>query len=120
MLLSDGDVIGRHVGFRSEWAQFLPFLQCRRSFWVLFKELSELLRLLARPGEVPSRASRLSISRNTRNFSGAYAPITLEKMDFQPRDHGRRCNLFGEKPLILLGLHSWLQLDFVQAVHPLA
>jgi hypothetical protein len=51
VLLSDGDVIGRHVGLRSVWAQFLPFLQCPRSFWVLFKEPSELLRLLARSGD---------------------------------------------------------------------
>src|SRR5215218_2943893 len=38
-------------------------------------------------------------------------------MDFPPRKGERRCDLFGENPLILLGLDSWLQLDFVQAEH---
>jgi hypothetical protein len=38
-------------------------------------------------------------------------------MGFPPRKGERRCDLFGENPLILLGLDSWLQLDFVQAEH---
>src|SRR6188472_699497 len=53
VLLSDGYVIGRNVRFRSEWAHTLPFIECRRGIWVLFKEPSELLRLLVRSGEVP-------------------------------------------------------------------
>src|SRR5215212_4500279 len=50
VLLSNGDVIG---GFRSEWAHFVPFLQRRRNFWALFIKPSDLLRLLARIGEIP-------------------------------------------------------------------
>src|SRR5687768_14303487 len=38
-------------------------------------------------------------------------------MGFPPRKGERRCDLFGENPLILLRLDSWLQLDFVQAEH---
>jgi hypothetical protein len=117
VLLSDGDVIGQNVGFRSEWAPFPPFLQCRRGFWVLFKEPSELLRPSPGLGKYRSRDSRLSISKSTRYFPARAPRSPFRRWVFPPREHGRRCDLFGEKPLILLGLHSWLQLDFVQAEH---
>jgi hypothetical protein len=36
VLLSDDDVIGVNLGLRSEWAHFLPFIECGGRFWVLF------------------------------------------------------------------------------------
>src|SRR5688572_22585670 len=67
-------------------------------------------------GKYRSRASRLSISRSTR-----YLPSRVPRSPFRrwvsTRKGERRCDLFGEIPLILLRLDSWLQLDSVQAEH---
>src|SRR5829696_2185249 len=38
-------------------------------------------------------------------------------MGLPSRKLERRCELFGEKPLIILRLDSWLQLDFVHSEH---
>ena len=38
-------------------------------------------------------------------------------MGLPSRKLERRCELFGEKPLIILRLDSWLQLDFVHTEH---
>src|SRR5512133_3872220 len=77
VVLSDSDVISRHVGFRSEWAQFLPLLPCCRSFWVLFKEPSGLFRLLARIGEVPIACLQTLDFEEHEKLSGASAPDHL-------------------------------------------
>jgi hypothetical protein len=49
-----------------------------------------------------SATKRRRRNRSTRQFSIRMGSISA---------------ISGEKPLILLGLHSWLELDFVQAVH---
>jgi hypothetical protein len=93
VLFSDGDVIGRHLGFR---VYFLPFLPCRRSFWVLFKEPGELIRRLARSGEEPiTRLQTLDFEEH-EILSSLRAPITLKKLDFPPRERERRRDLFGK------------------------
>jgi hypothetical protein len=63
---------------------------------MLFKELSELLRLLAWPGKVAIAHLRALDFQEHKILSGAYSPITLEKMGLEPWDLKRRCDLFGK------------------------
>src|SRR4029077_2723705 len=68
-------------------------------------------------GKYRSRASRLSISKSTRYLPARAPRCPFYKLGLPPPELRRRCDLFGKESLILLGLHSWLQLDFVQAEH---
>ena len=55
--------------------------------------------------------------RGTRDTFACVRPDHPSEMDFQLRDHGAMVRSLRRKPLVLLGLHSCLQLDFVQGVH---